>query len=134
MTFGATQTTLKMLKSYRELEVWKRALLLVADVYLVTRKLPADERFGLTSQLRRAAVSVTCNIAEGYGRATRGEYLNHLSMARGSLLEVEALFAVCLTLGVLHEGDTRACADHLTHMRRMLRALRNSLTRSKGKG
>src|SRR5688572_18186760 len=94
-----------MLKSYRDLDVWKRSLLLVADVDRVTRKLPSDERFGLTAQMRRASVSVSCNIAEGYSRSTRGEYLNHLSIARGSLFEVEARCEVCQTLSLLRTED-----------------------------
>lgn len=72
---------------YSDLDVWKVSLLLIAETYRVTRKLPADERFGLTAQMRRASVSVGCNIAEGYGRATRGEYLNQLSVSRGSLTD-----------------------------------------------
>ena len=112
-----------MLNSYRDLEVWKRSLLLVADVYRVTRKLPSDERFGLITQMRRASVSVTCNIAEGYGRSTRGEYLNHLSIARGSLYEVEALSEVCQALSFLHNEDLTAVEEHLKQMRRMLRRL-----------
>ena len=120
-----------MLRSYRELEVWKRSLLLVAEIYRVTRNLPADERFGLTSQMRRAAVSVSCNIAEGYGRATRGEYLNHLSIARGSLFEVEALSAVCQSLALLTADETAPLADHLLHLRRMLRGLKNALQKGK---
>jgi four helix bundle protein len=120
-----------MLRSYRELEVWKRSLVLVIDVYRVTRKLPTDERFGLTSQMRRAAVSVSCNIAEGYGRATRGEYLNHISVARGSLFEVEALCAVCHSLELLTDDDTASIADHLLHMRRMLRGLKSALKKRK---
>jgi four helix bundle protein len=120
-----------MLKSYRDLHVWKRSLALVADVYRVTRKLPSDERFGLTSQLRRAAVSITCNIAEGYGRSTRGEYLNHLSIARGSLFEVEALCSVCLELSLLSTEDLASIEDHLTHARRMLGGLRTGLQKAK---
>jgi four helix bundle protein len=117
--------------TYRDLEVWKRSLLLVADVYRATTKLPKDERFGLTAQLRRAAVSVTCNIAEGYGRATRGEYLNQLSVARGSLNEVEALCAVCRILDLLTAQDLAAVDDHLGHMRRMLGTLRIRLQQSR---
>ena len=120
-----------MLRSYRELEVWKRSLLLVAEVYRVTGTLPADERFGLTSQMRRAAVSVSCNIAEGYGRATRGEYLNQLSVARGSLFEVEALCAVCHYLALLNHDHNAPVADHLLHMRRMLRGLQSALQKGK---
>lgn len=121
-----------MLKSYRDLEVWKRSLLLVTEVYRTTRKLPSDERFGLTSQMRRASVSVACNIAEGYGRATRGEYLNHLSIARGSLYEVEALSEVCQALSLLRTEDLAAVEDHLKHMRRMLRRLIEALGKRKG--
>ena len=113
-----------MLRSYRDLEVWKRSILLVADTYRLTRKLPPDERFGLTSQMRRAAVSVACNIAEGYGRATRGEYLNQLSVARGSLNEVEALCVVCESLALLLPEDLIVLEDHLLQMRRMLGRMR----------
>jgi four helix bundle protein len=118
-----------MLRSYRELKVWKRSMVLVTDVYRISRSFPPDERFGLTSQLRRAAVSITTNIAEGYGRATRGEYLNHLSVARGSLFEVEALITVSAELSFLTKEELSTLEDHLIQMRAMLRALRNSLTR-----
>jgi four helix bundle protein len=118
-----------MLRSYRELKVWKRSMVLVTDVYRISRSFPPDERFGLTSQLRRAAVSITTNIAEGYGRATRGEYLNHLSVARGSLFEVEALITVSAELSFLTKEELSTLQDHLIQMRAMLRALRNSLTR-----
>lgn len=121
------QSHLPMLKSYRDLEVWKRALLLVADVYRTTRRLPSEERFGLTSQMRRAAVSVTSNIAEGYGRSTRGEYLNHLSIARGSLYELESLCEVCQELSLLSATDLTTVAKHLVHVRRLLRRLIEAL-------
>ena len=78
-------------RSYKDLRVWKSALKLVGSVYKVTDRFPPEERFGLTSQLRRAAVSVVANIAEGNGRLHRAEYIHHLSIARGSLLEAEAL-------------------------------------------
>ena len=120
-----------MLRSYRDLDVWKRSLILVADVYRMTRILPSDERFGLTTQLRRAAVSVTINIAEGYGRSTRGEYLNQLSVARGSLFELEALCTICQELSFLESEDLRIVDEHLIHLRQMLRALKSAL-QSKG--
>ena len=116
-----------MLQSYRDLEVWKRALLLVADVYRATLRLPSEERFGLTSQMRRAAVSVTSNIAEGYGRSTRGEYLNHLSIARGSLYELESLCEVCQELSFLSAKDLTTVSKHLVYVRRLLRRLIESL-------
>lgn len=120
-----------MIRSYRDLEVWKRSVDLVMHVYRVTRKLPPDERFGLISQMRRAAVSVTCNIAEGYGRATRGEYLNQLSVARGSLNELETLAIVCQSLGLLTANDLAPIDDHLMQMRRMLGRMRLGLQKGR---
>ncbi len=127
----SNSNSLLMLRSYRDLKVWKRSLILVADVYRITRKLPPDERFGLVSQMRRAAVSVTCNIAEGYGRTTRGEYLNHLSMARGSLYEVEALSELCQALSFLRSDEMSEVEDHLKEMRRMLRRLVEALRKKR---
>ena len=74
--------------NYEELEVWQQAMDLVTLVYRATQKFPKEEVYGLTSQLRRAAVSVPSNIAEGQGRRSTKEFLNHLSIARGSLMEV----------------------------------------------
>jgi four helix bundle protein len=86
--------------------------------------LPVDERFGLTAQMRRASVSVACNIAEGYGRATRGKYLNQLSVSRGSLTELDALGSVCLTLGFFEPGELEAFSQYLSRVRQMLGRLR----------
>lgn len=77
------------LRSYKELVVWQRALDLVREVYAVSKAFPRDEVYGLTAQLRRSAVSVPSNIAEGQGRATRGEFIQFLCHARGSLFELE---------------------------------------------
>jgi four helix bundle protein len=115
------------LNSYRDLHVWTKSLSLVRSVYEITDAFPIHERFGLTAQLRRAAVSVPANIAEGYGRATRGEYRNHLSVARGSATEVEALLFVGVHLGFVDSDgiqDTLGPVDELT---RMLARMRNRL-------
>ena len=74
---------------FRELKVWQHAMDLAEEVYRFTATLPAEEKFGLVSQIRRAAVSVPSNIAEGNSRATRGEYLQFLGIARGSLAELQ---------------------------------------------
>jgi four helix bundle protein len=76
-------------KNYQDLLAWKRAMDLVETVYRETAAMPADERFGLTAQMRRAAVSVPANVAEGQGRRTCGEFRNHLSAAHGSVRELE---------------------------------------------
>jgi len=79
---GVWKEVVVALKTYRGLEVWQVSLKLVEEVYRVTRRLPEEEKFGLVSQMRRAAVSIPTNIAEGYGRSHRGDYLHHLSLPR----------------------------------------------------
>jgi four helix bundle protein len=78
-----------MLKNYRELKVWQRSYRLCLDIYKITKRFPNEERYGLTSQIRRAAVSVPSNIAEGYGRKTIPEYIRFLYIAYGSICELE---------------------------------------------
>ena len=82
------------MRRYRDLQVWQRSMDLTLMAYHSMRTFPVEERYGLISQIRRAAVSIPCNIAEGKGRATDGEYLNQLSSARGSLQELETLFMI----------------------------------------
>jgi four helix bundle protein len=115
---------------FRDLIVWQKSMTLVEVVYSISRAFPNDERFGLTSQLRRAAVSVPANIAEGQGRSTRGEYLNLLSNARGSLKEVETLIELAKRLKFLtgtSAGPAEALCDEVS---RMLTSLKRSLSRS----
>jgi four helix bundle protein len=88
-----------VLESYRELKVWQKAIDLVVACYNLTKSFPKDEIYGLTSQLRRAAVSVPANIAEGYGRGSRKEYLQFLTVAQGSLKEVETHIIIAQRLG-----------------------------------
>jgi len=91
------------MKNFEELDVFQRAVELTTLVYGATRSFPVDERFGLTSQIRRAAVSVVSDIAEGQGRLTRGEWRQFLSQARGSLFEVQAQAIIAEKLGFLDE-------------------------------
>ncbi|MBC8265779.1 MAG: four helix bundle protein [Flavobacteriales bacterium] len=77
------------IKSYKDLLVWQKGLNLVSEIYVLTKSFPSEEKFGLTSQMRRSAVSVPSNIAEGWGRGTSAQYSNFLKIARGSLLELE---------------------------------------------
>ncbi len=86
-------------QSYRDLRVWNAAVELTLEIYRITELFPASERFGLTSQLRRAAVSVASNIAEGHARSTRGEYRNALSIARGSAIEIEVQLFLAEQIG-----------------------------------
>jgi four helix bundle protein len=86
-------------ESYMDLVVWQRAVQMAIAVYKLTSAFPASERFGLTNQLRRASVSVASNIAEGYGRTTKGEYLQFLGHARGSTFEVATQLVIAKSLG-----------------------------------
>jgi four helix bundle protein len=86
------------LKTYRDLEVWQKAMDLTVLVYKLAADFPAQERYGLASQIQRAAASIPANIAEGYGRSHRGEYLQFLSIARGSLTEVETYLTLAVRL------------------------------------
>ena len=89
------------LKTYRDLDAWQKAMDLVVAVYKLTKQFPATEKYGLTSQIQRAAVSVPANIAEGYWRTHRGEYLHHLSVGRGSLAEVETHVTIAVRLEII---------------------------------
>lgn len=92
-----------MARSYRELLVWQKAKALAAQMYKATANFPKTETYGLISQIRRAAVSVASNIAEGQGRLTNGEFRHFLGQARGSLLEVETQLAIALDLRFLDQ-------------------------------
>ena len=105
---------IRPVQSYRELIAWQKAIDLVTAVYDYTRAFPDSERFGLTSQLRRAAVSVPSNIAEGQRRASTGEFNQFLGHARGSLLEIETQVLTRKTLGFFNETAPRIyCSDVL---------------------
>ncbi|MEX0653965.1 MAG: four helix bundle protein [Phycisphaeraceae bacterium] len=115
------------IQSYRDLDVWREEVTLVKRVYAVTRELPEDERFGLTSQLRRAMVSVPANIAEGWAGGGRKVYLRHLHIARGSLAEVETLLIVCVELGYVLQERLNELFDALARLGRRLNRLQASL-------
>ena len=89
----------EVVKSYKDLKVWQRAIELSLSLYRLTAGFPKEERFGLASQLQRAGVSIPSNIAEGYGRGTRKDYKQFLSIARGSTLEVQTQLIIANELG-----------------------------------
>jgi four helix bundle protein len=113
--------------SYRNLRVWNKAMTLVLDVYRITEPFPEVERFGLTSQLRRAAVSVASNIAEGHARTTRGEYKNFLSIARGSVVEVEVQLTLAEQLGYVQSPALASALDHCDAVSRMITNMKRGL-------
>jgi four helix bundle protein len=121
------QATRDCLQYYRQLKVWQKAMDLAEQCYQVTRAYPKEELFGLTSQIRRAAVSVPANIAEGHGRYHTKEFLNHLSMARGSLMEVETHLQLSQRVGLLDAAAVDSLLTLTDEISRMLSGLRQSL-------
>jgi four helix bundle protein len=95
----------RSIRSFNDLLAWQKAMSLAEDVYRVTRAFPKDEIFGLTSQMRRAAVSVASNIAEGQARQTRGEFVQFLGHAKGSLAELETQTMLSTRVGLLTPED-----------------------------
>jgi four helix bundle protein len=114
--------------SYRDLEVWQRGMTLTVDVYRITDKFPSGERFGLVSQMRRAAVSIPSNVAEGHARG-EGAYLNHLRIALGSQAELSTEIEAALRLGFVSPDAAGGLESRITEMRRMQHGLRASLER-----
>jgi len=114
-------------RTYRELLVWQKAKALAVHVYRSTEQFPRNETYGLTSQLRRAAVSISSNIAEGQGRLTAGEFSHFLGQARGSLLEMETQLDIALDLGYLDQNQHLPLAQEIYQVLGPLNRLLESL-------
>jgi four helix bundle protein len=113
---------------YRDLDVWQKAMKLVEAVYCIGRDMPDSERFGLTSQMQRAAVSVPSNIAEGYGRGG-GDYRRFVLIARGSLMELETQLELAVRLGLAKRDQVAAAWPLTQDVGRMLTRLAAALHR-----
>jgi len=117
------------IKSFRDLRVWQAGVDLVENVYRLTQTFPPQEMYGLTSQMRRAAVSIPSNIAEGHTREHSKEYLHHLSMAQASLAELETQFEIAARLKYLSPEQLSQALEQAAALGRQLYALRNALTK-----
>ncbi len=107
--------------------MWQRGMDLVVESYRLTEKLPKAELYGLVSQIRRAAISIPANIAEGHGRYHTREFLRHLSIAKGSLMELETELIAAGRLGFIPEPDVRSALNATAELGRMLAGLTRSL-------
>jgi four helix bundle protein len=114
-------------RSYRDLDVWKLSIELVKEIYQVTAKFPPAEIYGLTNQLRRAAISIPSNIAEGQGRNSFKEFKQFLAIALGSLAELETQLIISHEIGYLNREDSGKLSASLDTIRKMIKALANSL-------
>ena len=118
--------------NYGELIVWQKAMDLVTEIYKITATFPSEERFGLSSQARRAAVSIPSNIAEGHGRKASGAYLNHLSIAYGSLMELETQLQIALRLNFVSADETTTLLAQTKEIGKMLNGLKKSISTQEG--
>ena len=118
-----------MLNSYRDLLVWQKAMELVVGTYRFSSSFPREELYGLTSQLRRASVSVPSNIAEGYGRASRQEYIQFLYVAQGSLKETETQIILAEMLGYASGDATKNLLEKSAVVGKLLGGLIRALRR-----
>ena len=118
-----------IIRNYRDLEAWKESMDLVEDVYKITKSLPAEELYGLRSQIRRAAVSIPSNVAEGHGRKGTGEYLHHLSIAKGSLTELETQLILCVRLKYFSRESLKPVWQQAQLVGKLLTGLIRSLTK-----
>lgn len=110
-----------ILKSYKELLVWQKAMILVKEIYTITSTFPENEKFGLISQMRRASVSTPSNIAEGWGRLSRKNYIQFLRISRGSLFELETQILITKELNYINDSET--IENLITEISKMLNSL-----------
>jgi len=115
------------MKTYRDLVVWQKAVDLVTEIYKITAQFPKEELYGLTSQVRRSAISVPSNIAEGYGRKSTNDYLRFLQISLGSLYELQTQLTIAQNLAFISDGASKAIYELSREIERMLSSLINKI-------
>jgi four helix bundle protein len=116
--------------SYRNLDVWQKARVLAKDIYLLTGSFPRQETFSLVQQMRRAALSIVFNVAEGQGRRSRPDYRHFVLMARGSAYELEAQIIISSDLGYIEETVAESLIERINEIARMLNGLIRFINRA----
>jgi four helix bundle protein len=114
--------------NFKELIVWQKSIVLVKSIYALTKNFPAEEKFGLISQIRRCSVSIPSNIAEGQARRTTGDFIRFISNAEGSLAECETQLIIAVELGFCSKVDTAMSFGLMLEIKKMLNALRRTLS------
>ena len=112
---------------YKELQVWQKAMDLVVEIYKISKLLPKEEVYGISDQLRRSAVSIPSNIAEGQSRNSAKEFIQFLSIARGSLAELETQLLICTKVNILSEDNIAEAQNITTEVGKMIKGLMNKL-------
>ena len=114
-------------KPHHKLETWKRSLTLVTEIYRITAQFPSEEKFGLVSQMRRAAVSIPSNIAEGAARNSRKEFINFLHIAQGSIAELETQVIISNKLSFIDSSQKQLLLNEIDEISKMIIGLQRSL-------
>ena len=109
-----------MAKDYKDLLIWKKSMDLVVEIYRLLKKLPKEEIYGIADQMRRSAVSIPSNIAEGYNRASSKEYVRFLYIAKGSRAEIETQVLICIRLGYFNESEAELALNLCTEVGKLL--------------
>ena len=117
-------------RPHKKLDAWLKAIELTVETYRQTERLPGDEKFGLISQMRRAAVSIASNIAEGAARDTKKDFIRFLHNAKGSLSELDTQVIICIQLGYLSVDDFEILNEHIERVSRLLTGLVKYLKRN----
>jgi four helix bundle protein len=115
------------IKSFKDLEIWRRSIAMVERVYLLTKEFPKEELYGLTGQLRRSAVSIPSNVAEGFARNYKKEYKQFLYVALGSCAELTTQITIATKLGYVKNGVAEPFLDEVDQISRMIMALAKKL-------
>jgi four helix bundle protein len=115
-------------QSYKDLVVWQKGIALAKIVYRLTQNFPPEEKFGLVAQMRRSAVSIPSNIAEGQARRTTGEFIQFISNAEGSVVELDTQLILSMELGFCDSSNAAAAFELVDELRRMLNVLRRKLS------
>jgi four helix bundle protein len=119
------------MKTYRELIVWQKSMNLVTDIYQSSKSFPNDENYGLTSQLRRSAISIPSNISEGYGRNSLNDYIRFLNISVGSLYEVQTQIEIAFNLKYINKEQFESFYDYTREIERMMSSLIRKLKEKK---
>ena len=115
-------------RSYKDLLVWQKGIELAKVVYRLTRSYPSEEKFGLVAQMRRAAVSIPSNLAEGQARHTTGEFIQFISHAEGSVAELDTQLILSIELNFCSQTDAESAFGLISELRKMLNVLRRKLS------
>ena len=116
------------MENYKQLSVWQKAIRLVVEIYAILKRFPSEAKFGLISQMQRAAVSVPCNIAEGWGRGFTVEYIRFLKISKGSLMELETQIIIAEKLNYIDSKQVIELSGRIDEIGRMLNGLISSLS------